>query len=69
MLIETWVLAIIMLLLGFIGFFSLLTALDLQKRLELEKEENAELKRYITVQKNKNIIGVANDFYNEESKE
>lgn len=69
MLIEAWVLAIIMLLLGLVGLISLLTALDLQQRLELEKEENAELKRYIAVQKTKNIIGVANDFYNEESKE
>ena len=32
------------------------------------REENAELKKYIAVQKTKNIINVANDFYNEGKK-
>ena len=75
MLIETWI-AVLIVLFTFISNFALIASgMISDKRLENERkrnnalqEENAELKRYISVQKTKAIIGVANDFYNEGKK-
>lgn len=75
MLIESWVIAIFFLLVCGIAFMALVGWINEGKRLEdcrnennSLREENAELKRYIAVQKTKNIINVANDFYNEGKK-
>lgn len=75
MLVETWVAAVMMLCLFIIGIALVISGILQDERLEKERkkvealmEENAELKRYIAVQKTKGIIGVANDFYYEGSK-
>ena len=39
-----------------------------RKELDSAREELADLKRYISVQKAKNIVNVANEFYNEGKK-
>ena len=75
MLIETWVALMLLIMLCAIGFIALVGWINDGKRLEdcrrennMLREENAELKKYIAVQKTKNIINVANDFYNEGKK-
>ena len=75
MLIETWVAVLIALFLFISNLALIASGIANDQRLENERaknkalmEENAELKRYIAVQKTKAIIGVANDFYNEGEK-
>lgn len=75
MLIETWIAVLIVLFLFICNIALILSGMLGDQRLENERkrnnalqEENAELKRYISVQKTKSIIGVANDFYNEGKK-
>lgn len=75
MLIETWIAAVIMCGISIMGIASILYALaesqrreDAYTELTKVREENAELRHYIAVQKTKSILGVANDFYNEGEK-
>lgn len=75
MILETWIAALIAIFIsifcaiGMLGWLATSIAKDkvYDELLESQKE-NAELKRYIAVQRTKSIIGVANDFYNERKK-
>ncbi len=75
MIIETWVAAILFIAIGVMGIILGLCLLSEQndhkktrEELGWAKEEIAELKRYISVQRAKNVVNVANDFYNESGK-
>ena len=75
MIIETWIVALIIVFIGILGGISTLGWLannikndELHEQLQAVQKENAELRHYIAVQKTKSIIGVANDFYNEGKK-
>jgi hypothetical protein len=75
MIIETWVAALITVCIAVMCIAVCVCLLAEQKghretRQELDwaREEIADLKRYISVQKAKNIVNVANDFYNEGKK-
>ena len=75
MIIETWIAAIIVVALALIGMIALCMSINESQRLEeankelaKARKEIAELKHYISVQKTKSIVGVANDFYNEGKK-
>ena len=75
MVIETWIAAIILCGISVMGIIAIFNAMvesqrreDAYKELMTAKQEIAELKHYISVQRTKAIIGVANDFYNEGEK-
>lgn len=75
MLIETWIAVLIVVFLFITNSILAISGIINDQRLENERErnnalmeENAELKRYIAVQKTKAIIGVATDYYNEGEK-
>jgi signal transduction histidine kinase len=75
MIIESWIAAIIMIALALIGIVALFMSIvegqrleDANHQIKRLEHENGELKRYIAVQRTKNIIGVANDFNNEGKK-
>ena len=75
MFIENWVAVLILVFLFVSNLILTVSGMKNDQRLEDERaknealmEENAELKRYIAVQKTKGILGVANDFYNEGEK-
>lgn len=75
MIIESWVAVLLMCGIALVGVIASFAALvesqrleDTYKELMEVKQENAELKHYIAVQRTKSILGVANDFYNEGKK-
>ena len=75
MIISTWIVAVLILSMGVAGIGISLCLLSEQQKhdktrekLDSAREEIAELKRYISVQKAKNIVNVTNDFYNESGK-
>ena len=75
MIIETWIAAILIVAICVMGMISGLCLLGEQQRhkatrdeLDWAKEEIANLRKYIAVQKAKNVVNVANDFYNEGKK-
>ena len=75
MIIETWIAAILFITIGVMGIILGLCFLSEQndhkktrEELGWAKDEIADLKRYISVQKAKNIVNVTNDFYNESRK-
>ena len=75
MFIETWIAALIAVFLFITNIILAASGMMNDQRLEEERaknealmEQNAELKRYIAVQKTKSLIGVATDYYNEKEK-
>ena len=75
MIIETWIAAILFIAIGVIGIILGLCLISEQnihaktrEQLDLAREEIADLRRYISVQRAKNVVNVANDFYNESGK-
>lgn len=75
MILETWIAALITVCIAVMGIAVCVCLMAEQKRhdetreeLDLAREEIAMLQRYISMQKAKNIVNVANDFYNEGGK-